>query len=203
MFSESRIERRRLIGARRSRQRRRDRRQLRRNRRQLRRNRRQLRRNRRWRRRDRRYRRERDAMLNSVLNGDWSNSVPGRKIPEGPEGMSTYRQRIDRLARHHLEFSVANCALNPRFAAVTVGTCGDSKLRRVAGEASNITENTLSILIVILSVQLQQTEISERKLFIFHLGPQGSAITPQKSAMAPQGSSISLRMWSHTKLPPE
>ena len=22
-------------------------------------------------------------MLNSVLNGDWSNSVPGRKIPEG------------------------------------------------------------------------------------------------------------------------
>ena len=40
-------------------------------------------RNRRWRRRDRRYRRERDPMLNSVLNGDWSNSVPGRKIPEG------------------------------------------------------------------------------------------------------------------------
>ena len=24
-------------------------------------------------------------MLNSVLNGDWSNSVPGRKIPEGSE----------------------------------------------------------------------------------------------------------------------
>ena len=34
-------------------------------------------------RRDRRYRRERDPMLNSVLNGDWSNSVPGRKISEG------------------------------------------------------------------------------------------------------------------------
>ena len=31
-------------------------------------------------------------------------------------------------------------------------------------------ENALSILIVIFSVQLQQTEISERKLFIFHLG---------------------------------
>ena len=71
MFSESRNERRRRIGGRRSRQRRRDRRQL--------------RRNRRWRRRDHRYRRERDPMLNSVLNGDWSNSVPGRKIPEGPE----------------------------------------------------------------------------------------------------------------------
>ena len=33
-----------------------------------------------------------------------------------------------------------------------------------------MTENALSILIVIFSVQLQQTEISERKLFIFHLG---------------------------------
>ena len=33
--------------------------------------------------RDRRYRRERDPMLNSVLNGDWSNSVPGRQIKEG------------------------------------------------------------------------------------------------------------------------
>ena len=25
----------------------------------------------------------RDSMLNFVLNVDWSNSVPGRKIPEG------------------------------------------------------------------------------------------------------------------------
>ena len=80
---------------RRSRQRRRDRRQLRRNRRQLRRNRRQLRRNRRWRRRDRRYRRERDPMLNSVLNGDWSNSVPGRKIPEG--AVDTHLRLLDRV----------------------------------------------------------------------------------------------------------
>ena len=46
--------------------------------------------------------------------------------------------------------------------------CGGSwKLCRVAGD---MTENALSILIVIFSVQLQQTEISERKLFIFHLG---------------------------------
>ena len=29
------------------------------------------------------YRRERDLMLNSVLNGDWSNSDPGRQIPQG------------------------------------------------------------------------------------------------------------------------
>ena len=33
-----------------------------------------------------------------------------------------------------------------------------------------MTENALSILSVIFFVQLQQTEISERKLFIFHLG---------------------------------
>ena len=32
--------------------------------------------------RDRRYRHESDPMLNSVLNGDWSNSVPGRQIPK-------------------------------------------------------------------------------------------------------------------------
>ena len=45
-------------------------------------------------------------------------------------------------------------------------------LRRIAGEARNMTENALSILIVIFSAELQQTEISERKLFIFHLGFQ-------------------------------
>ena len=33
-----------------------------------------------------------------------------------------------------------------------------------------MTENAHSILIVIFSVQLQQTETSDRKLFIFHLG---------------------------------
>ena len=40
-------------------------------------------RNQRWHRMDRGYRQERDPMLNSVLNGDWSNSVPGRQIPDG------------------------------------------------------------------------------------------------------------------------
>ena len=55
--------------------------------RQRRRDRRWLRRNWRWRRRDRRYRHERDPMLNSVLNGDWSNSVLRRQIPEGDRNM--------------------------------------------------------------------------------------------------------------------
>ena len=57
-----------------------------------------------------------------------------------------------------------------------VGSCGVCwKLRhlleaqRVAGKARNMTENALSILIV-FSVQLQQTEISDRKLFIFQHG---------------------------------
>ena len=73
------------------------------------------------------------------------------------------------LGRRHLAFSVANCVLNLRFAAAlldaaaTSGSC-DGLL------ASNMTENALSILIVIFSVQLQQTKISKRKLFIFHHG---------------------------------
>ena len=33
--------------------------------------------------RERRYHCESDPMLNSILKGDWSNSVPGGQIPEG------------------------------------------------------------------------------------------------------------------------
>ena len=94
MFSESCNELRGRPRGHRSRKRRRDRRLLRRNRRQLRRNRRWRRRNWRWRRRNSRYRRERDPMLNSVLNGNWSNSVPRRKIPEGTSLPNNYRNRI-------------------------------------------------------------------------------------------------------------
>ena len=54
--------------------------------------------------------------------------------------------------------------------AATVGSCGNCwKLRQVAGKARNMTENALSNLII-FSVQLQQTETSEKKLFIFHHG---------------------------------
>ena len=53
----------------------------------------------------------------------------------------------------------------------TAGGCSDCwKLRRVGGEVHNMTENVLSNLIVIFSVQLQQTKNSDRKLFIFHHG---------------------------------
>ena len=74
------------------------------------------------------------------------------------------------LERRYLAFAVANCVFNLRFAAAlldaaaTAGSCG-GLLARPA-----MTENALSILSVRFSVQLQQTEISERKLFIFHLG---------------------------------
>ena len=72
------------------------------------------------------------------------------------------------LGRCHFAFAVANCLLNRRFATATVGSRGVCwKLRRVASKAHNMTENALSILIVIFSIQLQQTEISDRKLFIF------------------------------------
>ena len=55
--------------------------------------------------------------------------------------------------------------------AETVESCGDCwKLRWVTGEARNMTEKALSILIVIFSVQHQQTETSDRKLFIFQHG---------------------------------
>ena len=56
--------------------------------------------------------------------------------------------------------------------AETVGSCGNYwMLRRVAGEAHNMTENAFSILIIIFFVRLQQTKISNRKLFIFQHGP--------------------------------
>ena len=77
------------------------------------------------------------------------------------------------LGRRHLAFAVANSLLNRRFATATVGSCDDCwKLRRVAGKARNMTKNAISISIVIFFVQLQQTEISDRKLFIFQHGVQ-------------------------------
>ena len=50
-------------------------------------------------------------------------------------------------------------------AAATAGSCG-----WVAGEARNMTENDLSILIVSFFVQLQRIETSDRKLSIFQPG---------------------------------
>ena len=83
------------------------------------------------------------------------------------------------LGRHHLAFAVANGVLNQRFSAATVGCCGNGReLQQVAGVARNMTENALSIWIVIFSVHLQQTVISERKLFIFHLGPAADLSPP-------------------------
>ena len=77
--------------------------------------------------------------------------------------MSTYSQRIDDA------WKTPSCIC--QLCIKSEVYCSDSwKLRRVAGKACNTTENILSILIVIFSAQLQQTKISERKLFIFQHG---------------------------------
>ena len=72
------------------------------------------------------------------------------------------------------------------------------KLRRVAGEAHNMTENALSILIVIFSLQLQQTEISERKLFIFQHGGTPPAIKQAPLTMLSSSSRCVLAAEHHT-----
>ena len=51
-------------------------------------------------------------------------------------------------------------------------------------------ENALSILIVIFSVQLQQTEISDRKLFIFQHGVDGGKYSFLKDKYFREDSSI-------------
>ena len=60
-------------------------------------------------RRDRRYRRESDPIINSVLNGDWSNSVPGRQFPKGPRGSSSTRY-VNSLQRTALATSHATAS---------------------------------------------------------------------------------------------
>ena len=56
-------------------------------------------------------------------------------------------------------------------AGVSIGYSNCWRLqRRAAGEAANMMENALSIVIVIFSAQHQQTETSDRKLFIFQHG---------------------------------
>ena len=58
-----------------------------------------------------------------------------------------------------------------------------------------MTENALSILSVIFSVQLQQTEISERKLFIFHLSVETWRVAT--SALSVTISALMWRFWRY------
>ena len=90
--------------------------------------------------------------------------------------MSTCRQQIADRVNNGVAWKTLSCicscqlCIKSEVCCGTVGRCGDGwKLRRITGKARNMMENALSILIVIFSVQLQQTEIWERKLFIFHL----------------------------------
>ena len=94
--------------------------------------------------------------------------------------MSTYSWRIYNtvnkvgFGRCHLAFAVANCVLNRRFAAVTVGGCGDCwKLWWLLEAAMGCWQYDGKFSFYFnsyFSVQLQQTEISDRKLFIFQHG---------------------------------
>ena len=69
-----------------------------------------------------------------------------KRLCQHADDKSLLESTMVRLERRHLAFAVANCVFNLMFAAVTIGSCGDSwKLRWVAGEASNMTENALSI----------------------------------------------------------
>ena len=79
-----------------------------------------------------------------------------------------YSQQWCGLEDAILHLQLPNCWMLRR--RVAGEACNGWKLQRVAGEACNMTENALSIWTVIFSVHLQQTEISERKQFIFHLG---------------------------------
>ena len=115
--------------------------------------------------------------MTSVINKHWSQVEPPMPrsrplfINVHVNIQSTIQSTRAGLERCHLAFAVANCLLNWRFARAAVGSCGDCwKLLWVAGKACNMTENARCILIVLFSVQLQQTEISGRKLFIFQHG---------------------------------
>ena len=100
--------------------------------------------------------------------------------------MSTCRQQIADRVNNGMAWKTPSCicscqlCIKYEVCCVTVGHCGNGlKLQRIAGKARNMMENALSILIVIFSIPLQQTEISERKLFIFYLGHRAMAAEPR------------------------
>ena len=84
---------------------------------------------------------------------------------------SLYRRWIGDTVNNGVAWKTPSCICSYQWCIKSEVFCGNCwTLRRwVAGEACNMMENALSIWIVIFSVHLQQTEISERKLFIFHL----------------------------------
>ena len=127
--------------------------------------------------------------MTSVINKHWSQVKPPtpRSRPLFINVHVNIQSTRAGLERRHLAFAVANCLLNRRFARAAVGSCGDCwKLLRVAGKACNVTENALCILIVLFFVQLQQTEISDRKLFIFqHRRVQHRVSKPNLQVISP------------------
>ena len=121
------------------------------------------------------------TVATSIINKCWSQVDPPMprsrplliNVCQHTVNESTIQSTRAGLGRCHLAFADANSILNWRFAMAAVGSCGACwKLQQVAGEACNMTANALFILII-FSVQLQQTEISDRKPFILHYGGVG------------------------------
>ena len=134
---------------------------------------------------DTQHRHAHHTSVTSLLHHSWqlTNSRPavGSVISSWDSGTGdrgvTYRRQIGDTVNNVVAWKMPSCicscqlCIKSEVCCGTVGCCGNGwKLRWVAGKASNMTENALSILIVFSSVQLQQTEIWERKLFIFHHG---------------------------------
>ena len=86
--------------------------------------------------------------------------------------LSTHSRRINDTVNNGRAYKMPSCICSCQLCIKSEVCFSDCwRLQRVAGETHNMTENALSILIVIFSVQLQQTEISDRKLFIFQHSP--------------------------------
>ena len=94
-------------------------------------------------------RRLRPLLLINVATKSTVTTSINKRLCQNTNDETTIQSTRTGIGRRHLAFAVANCVLNRRFAAVTVGSCGNCwKLRRVASEAHNMTENALSILLL-------------------------------------------------------
>ena len=72
-----------------------------------------------------------NAGATSTRNATVATSI-NKRLCQHTDDESMIQSTRAGIGRCHLAFAVANCALNGRFAAVTVGSCGDCwKLRRL------------------------------------------------------------------------
>ena len=120
--------------------------------------------------------------------------------------MSTYSRWIDDTVNKGRAWKMPSCICSCQLfikSEVCNGNCW--KLRGLLEAATgcwqgpNMMENTLSILII-FSVQLQQTEISDRKLFIFQHGQWTNPLLTQEWSQVHQTWASCLRSKAHLHL---